>query len=488
MVVKDNLYYGKHPVEWATDVLGVKLWSMQEEILEAMVTDSVVVKSGHGMGKDFLGAVIILWFLCNFRNSKIITTAPSARQVEKVIWGEVSRLYYEAKRDLGGKLMSQELRMSPSWYALGFTTRETNSSVGKAQGFHAPHQLVVITEAQAVDESIYEQLDGVLTSKHSRKYIAGNPLMSQGHFWRIFNDSKVGAEYKKFTFSCYDAPNVKERRNIFPGMVSYEWVEACRQKWGEDSPLWEGRVLGQFPRVSVQTLLSMDECLKSCRDTRSDKLAKGPKVIAVDPARFGDDSTGISICKGGKQLYLSKENGKATTETEEDILSLVYEHQPDMLVIDEGAMGGGILDHVTKELESNENISIVTFNFGGRASDSKFANIGTEAYFTVCENIRKGHIRLEEDQDLFNQLCSRKYGFSTKGQLIIESKKDMKKRGFPSPDVADATVMALFYSVGEEEVKQLDEDEEELDIEVAFMHSDPVTKYPTRDSVEPMFM
>ena len=255
MVVRNNRYYQGHPVEWAEDILGVRLWSMQKDILEALVDSSVVVKSGHGMGKDFLGGVAILWFLCCFKDSKVITTAPSARQVEKVIWGEVGRLYHQSRKPLGGKLMSQELRMSPSWYAIGFTTRETNSTVGKAQGFHAPHQLVVITEAQAVDEGIYEQLDGVLTSNHSRKYIAGNPLMSQGHFWRIFNDSKVGNEYKKFTFSCFDAPNVKERRDIFPGMVSYDWVEACRTKWGTESPLWEGRVLGEFPRVSVQTLL-----------------------------------------------------------------------------------------------------------------------------------------------------------------------------------------------------------------------------------------
>lgn len=482
--LKSNKYYQTHPVEWAKDVLGVRLWSMQEDILNAIVHKSVVVKSGHGMGKDFLGAVIILWFLRVFENSKIITTAPSARQVEKVIWGEVSRLYYNALVPLEGKLMSQELRMSPSWYALGFTTKETNSVVGKAQGFHAPHQLVVITEAQAVDESIYEQLDGVLTSDHCRKYIAGNPLMAQGHFWRIFNDSKVGNEYEKFTFSCYDAPNVKERKNIFPGMVSYEWVEACRKKWGEDSALWEGRVLGQFPRVSVQTLLSMDECIRS---TRVEKPSPGLKVLAIDPARFGDDSTGMSICVGGRQVYLNKESGKATTETEGEILGLVAEHNPQVLVIDEGCMGGGILDHVTKELESNENINIVTFNFGGRPTDSKFANIGTEAYFTVCENIRKGLIRLEEDQDLFNQLCSRKYGFSTKGQLIIESKKDMKKRGFPSPDVADATVMALFHSIGEEEAKT-EEEEEEEDIEIAFLNADVMTKYPSRSNVEPMFL
>lgn len=366
--------------------------------------------------------------------------------------------------------------MGPGWYAIGFTTKETGQQVGKAQGFHAPHQLVVMTEAQAIEQVSYEQLEGVLVGDHQRWYIAGNPLISQGYFWRLFNDQRIGIGFKKFTFSCYDAPNVIEGKNIIPGMVSRAWVEDKEKRWGKDSPLFQGRVLGLFPGSSTHTLLSMDDCQRAmCVDGRD-----GLKVLGIDPARYGDDDTAFAVAYGSELVYTQAENGKATPETEAEAISIVNEHKLDRVVMDEGCMGGGIFDHVQAEL--NEEQEIIGVQFNQRAGDIKFANAVAEMWYEVCDAIKKGKVKLPDDQDLFTEFCNRKYFFNNKGQIALESKSDMKKRGLPSPNLADAAVMALFHSycdVENNDSSSRREDEEDDD----FLHStdiklDKDTGYP----------
>ena len=115
-------------VWWCEHILGVRTlsWEKHREILEAMRTnDRIAVASGHSMGKDFLAGMITLDFLCNNFPSVVITTAPTDRQVEKIIWGEISKYWNPGM--LEGKLMTREIKIAPDWYAVGFTTKETNA-------------------------------------------------------------------------------------------------------------------------------------------------------------------------------------------------------------------------------------------------------------------------------------------------------------------------------------------------------------------------
>ena len=51
------------PLEFASDTLGVKLWSKQQEVLGSLVEHRrVAVISGNGLGKGFCAAVALLWF------------------------------------------------------------------------------------------------------------------------------------------------------------------------------------------------------------------------------------------------------------------------------------------------------------------------------------------------------------------------------------------------------------------------------------------
>src|SRR6059058_5077812 len=91
--VRELTQYQQDPVRFVREVLGSELWSRQVEILEAIREHpQVTVRSGHGVGKTFVAACAALWWVYSFRPSLVLTTAPTARQVESLLWGEIRRL------------------------------------------------------------------------------------------------------------------------------------------------------------------------------------------------------------------------------------------------------------------------------------------------------------------------------------------------------------------------------------------------------------
>jgi len=97
-------------VFFAKEILGVNLWDKQVQIVESIRDHSnTCVASGHGVGKTFISAVATLWFLCTHDQSRIITTAPTNRQVESILWAEIWSLYNNSRVPLGGKLLKTSL-------------------------------------------------------------------------------------------------------------------------------------------------------------------------------------------------------------------------------------------------------------------------------------------------------------------------------------------------------------------------------------------
>ena len=91
------------PARFQEEVLGRRLWSKQAEVCQAIARSPVtVVPAGRAVGKSFLLAGTVLWWLYTRPNSLVITTGPDHRQVVSVLWKEIRRAL-RPRLDLAGR-------------------------------------------------------------------------------------------------------------------------------------------------------------------------------------------------------------------------------------------------------------------------------------------------------------------------------------------------------------------------------------------------
>ena len=248
---------------FAREVLGVDLWSRQQDIARALRDHPrVAVRSCHAAGKTLVAAVCVCWFLYTRRDAIVLTTASTFRQVRYVLWRTIQGLVSGAPRHLGGDLLDTELRLGERWYGLGLSTNHPE----RFQGFHAPHVLVVVDEPGAVPHDVFAAIEGVLASGHTRLLMIGNPTQPAGPFFDAFH-AQAGA-YRTFRISAFDTPNFQTPTDQTPNdetesapprdyLVSPAWVQTRRDLWGAGSDLYRARVLGEFPRQAADGLFSL---------------------------------------------------------------------------------------------------------------------------------------------------------------------------------------------------------------------------------------
>lgn len=165
---------------------------------------------------------------------------------------------------------------------------------------------------------------------------------------------------------------------------------------------------------------------------------EGSVEIGVDVARMGGDRTVFWKIHGLKTLKYEIHNHKRTTEVC-DLLEKFADFDKEIIMkVDDTGVGGGVTDELIKR-----GYSVIPINFGGEPSDKdKYPNLISEAWFTILDIMDK--IELPFSQDLLMELSTRKWKQDMKGRRQVEGKAEYKKRGYRSPDLADACIIAFY--------------------------------------------
>ena len=439
--------------EW---ILGGSFWSKQEEIILSVRDNRyTTVRACHDVGKTYIASRTALWFLYSHPQSIVVTTAPTMRQVENLLWRELRAAHEASRQPLGGEPLKTRLDIAPDWYAIGASSGDPD----KLQGFHAASGdiLIIIDEAAGVNEDAFEAIEGMMTSEKARMLMIGNPTSDSGSF-RASHHSWTYAN--KIHISVFDTPNFVENGIktvedlaeakldkvdiVSPYLVSPRWAQEKIDTWGIDSPMFQARVLGNFPSQSVNTIIPLNYLELAYEKERVEKLkAKGgPLRIGVDPARFGNDETVITPRYGGyipKQEIHSKEDTQATAGR-----ILQYRSpRPVFIGIDVDGLGGGVYDKLHDE--KIDGIAEI-YNNGKALPDATgltFANLASQLWWRARELFIAGELAIPKDDKLIMQLSTRRYKFTGRG-LTVESKDDWKARfKGKSPDRADSLIYSL---------------------------------------------
>ena len=422
-------------MRFASDILGVTLWAKQREVLEAVRDQRrVAVKSGNGLGKDFTAAVAVLWYLHHHDPAIVLSTAPTFRQVRHVLWRQIHSLYRRASDTLGGKMLDTRWELADDRYAMGLSA----SDADQFQGFHSENVFVVVDEAEGVGEEIYEAVEAVMTSANPRLLLIGNPTTTSGGFHRAFHRER--GIYRAITISALDSPNVKLGSIEIPGLTTAAWVEERRAMWGENSQLFRARVLGEFPERGDDNLIAVPDVEAAVYEGEGVPHAGGgPVVIGVDVARFGPDRSVALVRRGNVVEDIRAYYQIDTADLAGRVANAYHELRPDRIHVDEVGMGVSVVDHLRAQGIPVRGVNGASDPMRDRAC----ANLRAEGFWTLSRRFKTHNIRIPHDAELMAELADLRYRFNSRGKVLMESKETMRSRGIPSPDKADALMLAF---------------------------------------------
>lgn len=165
------------------------------------------------------------------------------------------------------------------------------------------------------------------------------------------------------------------------------------------------------------------------------------RIMGVDIARQGDDKTVISRRQGMKLWEQDAWHSDDLMFTARRIRDAYYGFQADGLFIDGGGIGAGVVDALM-----DWGIPVTEVQFGGKASDPRFLNMRAEMWINFYHWLRRGGA-LPRCMDLKRDLTAPQHFTNDKGQTMLESKDEMRKRGMKSPDYADSAVLTMAMPV-----------------------------------------
>lgn len=471
--------YLRDPIGWVRDKLGEHLWGKQREIAESVRDNRyTAVQSCHDAGKSFTASRLVSWWLSVHPHGEAfaVTTAPTAPQVSAILWREIRRAHRKGK--LHGYITSGAV---PEWKLeggepIGYGRKPADDDQAAFQGIHATYPLIVVDEAGGVPKNLFDAVDALATNENARVLSIGNPDDPASHFANI---CKPGSGWNVIRIDGLETPNfTADAIAEFPALVNLMaelgiepstepvpdglrplllsplWVAERIQRWGIGSPLFTAKVRGEFPDIGHDVLIG--PALIRAAQQRTLEAGTARPIIGVDVARYGADSSLAYLRQGPLVRLLWESSKQSTMETTGRVAATANDHPTAELRVDGVGVGAGVVDRLV-EL----GYAVVDMQSGAAPADPKhFANARAEWFWILRRLLETGDLDLDPaDEELAAQLGSIKYKFTSKGQIVIESKDEMKKRGLPSPDRADAVMLTAADQlvVDEEEVWEPEE-------------------------------
>ena len=421
------------PVTFVQEVLKERPYDKQIEILKAAAQSRRISVVGcNGSGKDWAAARAVLWWVHSRSPAKAIVTGPTTRQVDDIVWNEIRAAYGQAPDRFPGRMFrTSRYEIDDQTFALGFVS----SSPYNLQGFHSPNLMVVITEAHAVRQA---EMDAVRRLNPSCLLMTGNPFATAG----VFYDSHHSRRelYRTVQIGALDTPNIKEQRNVVPGMITQEDIDDRREEWGEESPLYVGSVLGKFPDNLDDVVVPLWAATEAAR---RELTSEGPVVLACDVARFGHDKTVVIRRQGPVARILWRVAGHDTMKVAGFLKGYCDQNEVETLVVDDTGVGGGVVDRL-KEVRPGQ-ARVVPFIAGQKAdNDTHFANRTAGAWWTMRNAYLSRELDTDDDPAMIGQVSSRRYWVRSDGRIRLQSKDSM----YRSPDEADALAMSFAATRG----------------------------------------
>lgn len=429
----------------------------QAEIMRAVRDHArVAVRSGQKVGKSTIAVLIAFWFALTHERARVVLAAPTDAQVKGVLWKELRRIAGLAKRDIGASVPLDPATGIQFPDGREIVGRTTSTKKENLAGTSTPNLLYIVDEASGVSEEAYEALEGNRAggddNNPARMVLLSNPTQNSGTFFDAFHTK--ASFWEPIHVSSVEAAEYEPH---IPGMATRSYIDERRVEWGEHSPMFAVRILGEFAEEgfnSVVPLVLVSAAQKAWQHTE----AEGEFEVGVDVARFGDDETVIAARRGSKIFELIPLKGADNPEVAGEVLAAVRDLRahPDevpKVKVDGDGNGGGVCDLLRRSKE----VELVEIHAAAKATAPTYHKLRDQLWFGIANWLREGGV-LPPDKKLTEELLAPKYSFDANARYVVEGKPDLKPRLGRSPDRADAVALAIYSPP----IARWDVDEEEI--------------------------
>lgn len=438
------------------DQAGPEWW--QREILEALaaglidVSEAILLArtSGHGIGKSALVAWIILWGISTFADTKGVVTANTETQLKTKTWVELAKWYRmfigrELFKMTATALFSADPEHERTWRIDMVPWSERNTEAFAGLHNQDKRILIVFDEASAIPDLIFEVTEGALTDRPPTQIIwavFGNPTRNVGRFRECFPGGKFAHRWNS---AAIDSRQVS--------FTNKEQIARWIEDYGEDHDFVRVRVRGVFPRVDAVSFIPL-ELAREAIERELPEARGNPVVLGVDVGRFGDDPSVIYPRKGRDAWSLVPEvyHGLSTMQLAKRVVEAMTRYSATVCYVDEGGVGGGVVDRLVED-----QINVIGVQFSSKPDGSNldepqvnYANKRAEIWGGMRRWLKGGKIpeKVPGLETLFaDELTGPTFTFNARDCILLEKKQDMRRRGVPSPNLADALALTFAHPV-----------------------------------------
>lgn len=432
---KQRQEWKKNPEAFFTEVLGIKLPPHQKKILrDCLRHNRIAINTSNSVGKSFLvGAIAFFYFITNLsdepdNSTVIIISSIIFSQVKRSVFANIKHFAKRAdmyvKEHFGEEysFLPKDFSDSPNtveyWYnELSYIMGISTDNMNAISGIHATNLLILLDEAQGINDAVFSGFRGVLQSGLAKLILLGNPTLPNGPTGEFYNAMQPNSNYHRITISAFDTPNftevgIKEQdmlreesdpqnwRNKLDKYCGTNYKQAVRS---DEVGIWEEKVIKSLPFTGLQNPIAVYGMLKDCgmnpdqfdyltrvralfplgdgncvinqqwlEDSMNnygnpEKHESGIRSMGVDiSGGLGRDFSTIAIRDGNKVIYLEEYQMKAP-EFEEEIVRRYQEFGCEYACVERDGIGKPIYDH----LEYRDAINIIPINSGGGAGYSE---------------------------------------------------------------------------------------------------------------------
>lgn len=415
-----------------------------------------VVQAANGSGKDkYIIAACCVWLCMRYRGTVCPITSASGAQLDRQTCRYIRYLAEKVNKRFGAELWDIKYReytldfskLYPDWAERSSIYCFATDEAKKAEGYHPNSFGAKMGIFVSEDKSIPDDINAALNkcTGYTHRLHVSTPGLPLGHFYnyctlsvdrkKLKSFSELTAiDWVKYHVTAFDCPH-----------ISADYIEQMKRDLpgGEHGAAYKSQVLAEFGVTDEMVVIPYTYVWQAFE-----------KKISHISSNF--NTGGLDLSDGGDETVLVIRNGNkhiATVpfrfdNTADTILFLEDKfNEYELMTVDSpiyadcGGLGKPILDQLVRR--GWKNIRYVD-NRNTPYQPRTYLNRGAELWFHVRKLMECNEIILRKEQTLITQLSSRYYKINANGIHQLVSKIESRSKGYPSPDRADAFILAFW--------------------------------------------